>query len=359
MGILWTITTATFKMLTRNKQSLFFTWFFPLMLMLAIGYLTQGNGGASVAVGMVHSSSNTVATQIVDGLKKVEAMDITTGTQEEELKALSDNKRDLVVVIPDEIGAGGSATIDIYENAGKPQQSGIAQMIVTQAFGEVERQMTQAPHVFVFESKKVDSTERRYIDFLVPGIIAMSIMQLGIFGTAFVIVDAKQKGVLKRVLATPIASWQYVIGNMLARLVLSMSQAAILVAVAHFAFDVQFRHWGWLLLLVILGNAVFLSIGLFISGVAKTVESVPVLGNLIVFPMLLLGGIFFPTTGLPDWLSAIVDRLPVALLADLMRNTVTLDKGFSDVWVSLLSLFVWVVIAVILANTFFRLQEKD
>ena len=98
---------------------------------------------------------------------------------------------------------------------------------------------------------------------------------------------------------------------MLARLILSMTQAGILITVAWLVFDVHFNHWGWLLSLIVLGNIVFLSLGLFVSGLAKTVESVPVLANLIAFPMLLLGGIFFPTDNLPDWLrrwSAGTDR---------------------------------------------------
>lgn len=359
MGILYSITIATLKTLIRNKQTIFFIWFLPLTLMLVIGYLTQGNDSASVSVGIVYSSQNQVASQIVDGLKKVDALDITTNSKDDELAALSDNKRDLVVVIPENVSVQAPATIDVYENAGKPQQAGIGRMIVTQAFDQIERQVTQVPQLFTLETKKVDSTERRYIDFLVPGIIAMTIMQLGIFGTAFAIVDAKQKGVLKRVIATPISPWQFVLGNMLARLVLSLFQSAILVAVARIVFGVHFNHWGWLIGLVILGNAVFLSIGLWISGIAKTVETVPVLGNLIVFPMLLLGGIFFPTTGLPEWLAAIVTKLPIALLADLMRNTVTLDKGFAEVWPSLLELGAWAIVAIILANAFFRLQEKE
>jgi ABC-2 type transport system permease protein len=313
--------------------------------MLIIGYVTQSSD-VSIRLGVVYDHTNTPAQTVVDAMSKVSALQITTDSKEAELAAIQDNKRDLVIDIPND-----TKTITVYSNPSNPSQSVIGKMIVQQFF--------QGPATVQLVDAAVSAKPIRYIDFLVPGIIAMTIMQLGIFGTAFAIVDAKQKGVLKRVIATPIRPWQYIGGNMVARLILSLSQAAILITVATLVFGVHFNHWIWLVSLIILGNIVFLSLGLFVSGIAKTVESVPVLANLIAFPMLLLGGIFFPTTGLPEWLKLVVDKLPIAVLADLMRSTVTLDKGFGDVWQQLLILVVWAALCLVLANTFFKLQERD
>lgn len=361
MKPLWTITLSTLKMLFRNKQSLFFTWLVPLLLMLVIGFVTK-NGSTTISLGVVYNHDNTAAQQVVDALQKVEVLNISTGSTTEEKTQLQDNKRDLVLIFPDNFALTPSSTptqLTVIENISKPIQTKIGQMVVTQFFNQMQQQISQTQPWFTFTTETESVKTLRYIDFLVPGIIAMTILQLGIFGTAFAIVDAKQKGILKRIMATPIAPWQYILGNMLARLVLSLTQAAILVGVATLVFDVQFHHWLWLIGLVILGNAVFLSLGLFISGVSKTTESVPVLGNLIVFPQLLLGGVFFATDSLPSWLKLIVDKLPVAVLSDLMRQTVTLDKTFMDVWPLLLVLVGWAVLALFLANTFFSMQEKE
>lgn len=357
----FSITLATLKMLFRNKQSLFFTWFLPLCLMLIIGYVTRSNT-TTIRLGVVYDHSNTSAQTVVDAMSAVEALEMTTGTKAEETAELEDNKRDLVLELPEGFTlqpTGTPTAVTMYENVANPAQSAVGKLVVQQFFQQFQLQASQAPTLFQLNTEQLEGKSVRYVDFLVPGIIAMTIMQLGIFGTAFAIVDAKQKGVLKRVIATPIRPWQYVLGNMVARLVLSMTQAAILVTVAILVFDVQFNNWIWLISLIVLGNMVFLSLGLFISGLAKTVESVPVLANLIAFPMLLLGGIFFPTTSLPEWLKLIVDKLPIAVLADLMRSTVTLDKTMSEVYVQLLILIGWAIFAMILANSFFRLQERD
>lgn len=348
-------------MLLRNKQSLFFTVFLPLCLMLVIGYVTQSND-LSIKLGVAYDHSNAAAQTVVDAMKNVDALEVTTGTAAEEKAELEDNKRDVVLEIPAAfslVPAAQPTQITVYENQANPSQSAVGSMIVQQFFQQFQLQASGAPTLVELKKEQITTSSARYVDFLVPGIIAMTIMQLGIFGTAFAIVDAKQKGVLKRVMATPVRPWQYIMGNVVARLILSILQSAILVAVARLVFDVHFSNWGWLLLLVVLGNVVFLSLGLFISGVAKTVETVPVLGNLIVMPMLLLGGIFFPTTNLPEWLKFVVDKLPVAVLADLMRSTVTLGKGLSDVYMPLIILGVWAVLMLILANVFFKLQEQD
>lgn len=361
MNTFLSITKTTLKMLLRNKQSLFFTLFLPLFLMLVIGYVTRSSD-TTIRLGVVYDYNNVAAQTVIDAMSNVDALEVTTDTLEAEQEQLKNNKRDLLVEIPSDFSLQPKAeptTITLYENMANPAQSGIGTMIVQQFFQQFQLQAAQVPNTFEFKKQEVTTTSGRYIDFLVPGIIAMTIMQLGIFGTAFAIVDAKQKGILKRVIATPVRPWQYVIGNMVARLCMSLMQAAILVIVARLVFDVHFQHWAWLVGLIILGNIVFLSLGLFISGVAKTVETVPILGNLVVFPMLMLGGIFFPTTNLPDWLKIAVDKLPIALLADLMRSTVTYGKSFSEVYPSLLWLAGWAVLALFLANHFFRLQEQD
>lgn len=362
MKAFFSITITALKMLFRNKQSLFFTWFLPLFLMLIIGYVTRETD-TTIRLGVVYNHDNPATVQVVSALRNVDALEITDGTIDDEKAQLQDNKRDIVAVLPETFSFAPAdqqpITVTLYENQSNPAQSAIGVMIVRQFFQEMSIQATHAPQLFQFATEQLSAKTMRYVDFLVPGILAMTIMQLGIFGTAFSIVDAKQKGILKRIIATPVRPWQFVIGNMLARLTLSLTQAIILITVAALVFDVHFSHWGWLTGLIVIGNIIFLSLGLFISGVAKTVESVPVLANLIAFPMMLLGGVFFPTTNLPEWLKVIVDKLPIAILADLLRKTTTLGKTLSEVWLSLLLLIVWAIVALLLANFFFRVQERE
>lgn len=358
----WSIALTTLKILVRNKQTLFFTGIMPLLIMVVIGYVTQSGSSGKLSLGIVYAESNPEAKMVVETLKKIETLEITTGSEVDEKAALEDNKRDSVIVLPENFSLSQNTNptnIIIYQNITNPVQGALTESVIQQIFSGIERQSKNLPPAFVYEKRSVQSSDIKYIDFLVYGILGMTIMQLGIFSTAFAVVEAKSKGVLKRLMATPIAPWQYILGNMVARLIISIGQSAILLIVATLIFDVHFQNWSWLIGLIILGNGVFLSLGLFISGLAKTVETVPVLANLIAFPMLLLGGVFFPTTRLPDWLKIVVEKLPIAALTGMLRDTVGLGMGFSEVKIPFITLVVWLFIALFLANTFFRLQEKE
>ncbi len=329
--------------------------------MLVIGYVSD-SGQAGFRIGIAQPEPRNGAEVLGTYLEKIDGVELTIGDPVTEKEQLEKNKRDVVVELP----AGFSLApqeqeeqVVIYQNAANPQIAGVATLLIQQVFQQAQLVGSGSQGWITVEQKRLEAQAFRYVDFLVPGIIAMTIMQLGIFGTAFAIVDAKQKGVLRRVMATPVRPWQFVLGNMVARLVLSLMQAAILIAVAILAFQVEFHNWWWLIGLILLGNIVFLSLGLFVSGVAKTVETVPFIANLIAFPMMLLGGIFFPTTAFPDWLRKIVDFLPIAPLADLMRDMVTIGKPFSEGWVKLVILLVWAVVAGVMASLSFKLQERD
>ena len=105
------ITLTTLKMLFRNKQSLFFTWFLPLCLMLIIGYVTRSND-VSIRLGVVYDHANTSAQTIVDAMSTVDALEVTTDSKELETAALQDNKRDLVIELPND----ALNEIKVYEN---------------------------------------------------------------------------------------------------------------------------------------------------------------------------------------------------------------------------------------------------
>jgi ABC-2 type transport system permease protein len=98
--------------------------------------------------------------------------------------------------------------------------------------------------------------------------------------------------------------------------------------------------------------------GFTISGVSKTQESVPAVANLIAFPMLFLGGTFFPIQSFPEWLQPIASYLPLTFLTDALREVMTKDASLWDIRMDLLWMTVWAVILVFLASWVFSFEEK-
>jgi ABC-2 type transport system permease protein len=87
----------------------------------------------------------------------------------------------------------------------------------------------------------------RYIEFLLPGLIALSVMQMSVFSVAFVFTQYKEKGVLKRLLATPMKPLQFVAANAITRLIVSVVQAAIFIVMGILLFKVHIIGSYWLL----------------------------------------------------------------------------------------------------------------
>jgi ABC-2 type transport system permease protein len=209
------------------------------------------------------------------------------------------------------------------------------------------------------KTQAVQAREIRTIDYLLPGILAMSIMQIGLFATAQPLVALRVQGVLKRLGATPLSRRTLLTAYIALRLTIALVQTAIIVAIGRFAFQVAMvgSWWefsGW----VLLGNLTFLSIGFFMAAVSKNEESCIAVGNIINLPMILLSGIFFPVSGLPAFLQALVDLVPLNYLADALRQVMVDAPPLHDAKTNAMALAAWVVVMVILAVRFFSWDSR-
>ena len=103
----------------------------------------------------------------------------------------------------------------------------------------------------------------------------------------------------------------------------------------------------------------FLGLGFTISGFSKTVDSVPVIANLVVFPMMFLGGTFFAIENMPGWLQLIAKFLPLTFFSTSLREIMTKGSGLEKIWPDILGMVVWGVILITLSTITFRFQERD
>ena len=350
-------------MFLRNRQALFFTLFTPLIIMTVFGFLGFDRV-PKIDVGYAITAPPTEGTKaIIEQLKQVPAFEMKGGTEVEERQAIADGERSVVFIIPydlvPDVQDGSSREILVLTNAGEEQQASTAVGILNQFLDKTNLAINRSPILLTARTESVNARNLKYIDFLVPGIVALSIMQMSVFSVAFVFADYKEKGILKRLLATPMRPYQFVTANVVTRLLVSILQAAVLIAVGVLLFKAHvFGSYLLMLLVVILGAIMFLGLGFTISGIASSVESVPALANLVVFPMFFLGGTFFSLDIMPDWLQNIARFLPLTYFSDALRSVMIDDAGFGDISKDLLWMAGWAVVLVILANFTFAFEEK-
>ncbi len=363
MYTIWTLTIASFKMFVRNRQALFFTFFTPLLIIVIFGAIGF-DSTPKINVGVAIEGRITPETQnFINQLQKNPVFKLKYGSLSSEQKAIESGDRAVVIDVTNNPFTQASPNnqptpLIILQNTGDAQ-AGVTISIINQMLDQATLARSQATPIVIPSIKEINSHNLKYIDFLLPGLIAMSVMQLSVFSVAFVFVDFKEKGILKRVLATPVQPYQFVIANIITRLVIAVIQALFFILVGVIFFHVQvIGSYVLILLSVILGAIMFLGLGFTISGLSKTTESVPAFANLIVFPMLFLGGTFFAVDAMPMWLQYVSKILPLTYFSHAVRDVMTKGASISQIGVDLLVMVIWSIVLVTLAILTFRFDEK-
>jgi ABC-2 type transport system permease protein len=364
MHSLSTLTAASLKMFLRNRQALFFSLFMPLLILFIFGSIDFGRD-APVHIGIALHNPSPATTAMIDHVKSAKSLAVSTGTLDAELAALREGSRAAVIDLPDNPLAPTTApatapAIQVYVNAGRPIESATALAVLNQFADKAALAAAGAKPLFTFSTQDVSARNFRYIDFLLPGIMAMAIMQMSVFSVAFVFARYKEQGILKRLMATPLRPSQFVTANILTRLLMSVAQAAIFLAVGVGWFHVHvFGSWPLLAAAIVLGALMFLGLGFTISGLSKTTETVPVLSNILVFPMLFIGNVFFSISNMAPWLQAIAKFLPLTYFASALRAIINGDAAAGELQRDFVGMAVWAVVLVTLATITFRIQDKE
>ena len=227
--------------------------------------------------------------------------------------------------------------------------------VIQSAVDELNFAITGAERVVTLTEESVEARDLGYIDFLMPGVIGMAIMQLGLFSVAFSFVTMKREGVLRRLLATPLNPTSLLVAQVITRLIVVVIQTVILAAVAVFLFGAEFAgNFFAVLLAAAMGGAVFLAMGFAVSGWARTEQQAAPLANIVSLPMMFLSGVFFSRDVLPGILQRITDFLPLTYLVEAIRGMTVEGDTVLMQWPNFLGLAVWLVVAFIIANRTFR-----
>jgi ABC-2 type transport system permease protein len=364
LGVFWALFVASVKMFIRNRAAVFFSLVLPLVIMLIFGVLNF-EATAEIDLGVVDEADSEASAGLIEALGEYDYLVIASGDRGAELAALEAGDRDFVLVIPEGWAPvlGQPSGLVAYAGTGDPQQAQVAQGLMQQAVGQSAVSVATgggaaggggffgAPPV---EFEQVESRNLGYIDFLVPGIVGMTIMQLGLFGVAFGFVQLKRTGALRRLFATPTSPAYFLSAQVLSRLVLSFVQVAILLGVGIWFGLQMFGDYFSVAVIVLIGSVIFLGVGFAIAGWAKNEDQAAPVANLISLPMMFLSGVFFPRDAMPDFLAAITQFMPLTYVNEALRAIVNNGSALTTLGPQLLGMGVWAVICFFLAVWLFR-----
>ncbi|KAA3628215.1 MAG: ABC transporter permease [Proteobacteria bacterium] len=181
----------------------------------------------------------------------------------------------------------------------------------------------------------------RYIDWLLPGVLGMNIMFSSLFGVGYVVVRYRKNGFLKRLNATPLRPVEFLLAQILSRLIINLITATILYIGVSLALDIRMEgSYLQLYVIAILGTFSMIALGLVIASRTTSEELAGGLLNVLTWPMMVLSGVWFSLEGSGELLQAVARLLPLTHMLEAARATMLDGAGWSEVSGNLLVLAV-------------------
>ncbi|MCX6326050.1 MAG: ABC transporter permease [Bacteroidia bacterium] len=182
-------------------------------------------------------------------------------------------------------------------------------------------------------------TGTRYIDFLVPGLIAMGVMMSSMWGISYGIIEKRSKKLLRRLVATPMKKSHFLIALITVRITMNFIESLVLFLFALFAFKMTIQgDISALILMFLAGNIAFAGLAVLVSSHTSNTEVGNGLINVVVMPMMVLSGIFFSYQNFPEWSLPVIKNLPLTMLTDGIRSIFNEGAGYNELAMPILIL---------------------
>lgn len=365
MSALLALTVANIRSYTRDRAALFWTLAFPLIFIFMFGFIFQGSGGGgSLQIAWADADGSSQSAGLHDRFVAQDGVDLEVLSEADALASMRAGDVDAVIVVPAgygstvEASAGGAggapALLTVYTDPSRQAVTGSVYQAIAAVLGVVN--LDGRPPLVVPEPRTIATETLNFISYFVPSMLGLSVMQVGLFASIPLVAD-REKLILKRLAATPLKRWQLVGSNVLMRLLIAFTQAAVIVAVGALVFDVQIT--GSLLLtavFVVLGALSFLAFGYVIASFAKTEDSANGMTSVVQFPMMFLSGTFFQIDQMPDVLQGVARIIPLTYLSDALRQVMVGGAPFAPLWLCAVVLLGWLIVGYGIASWKFRWQ---
>jgi ABC-2 type transport system permease protein len=352
------LTIANVKSLVRDRAALFWTLVFPVMFVFLFGWIFGGSGDTKISVGIVDEDMTVVSQQLTSAFSDVELISLKPGNLDEQKAAMQRGDVSAIIVIPEgtqaAVGAKQQIALHVYVDPTKTQTTQVIAGIAAQIANGFNLRLAGGTSILGVSQQSLTSTDISAVAYLVPSILAMALMQLGVFA-AIPLVQQREKGILKRMGATPLPRWMLVASNVLLRLMVAIVDAVVILGVGALFFKVSITGNPLaVVFFVLLGAAAFLALGFMLASFLKTEDQASGVVQVVQIPMMFLSGIFFSFDFLPSFLQTVARLLPLTYLADALRQVMVNGTQIAPLPVDLAVLTGWLVVCLGVAARSFR-----
>jgi len=345
------------KIFLRDRQSIFFSLFFPVVFLSIFAFI-RGSGQEPISLGVADQSGSELAAGFIEELRRDPAFAVVMGTEEDLREQLVAGEQTLLLVLPagfEESAAGDAATgLRLLADTSQFNQLPLVEPMLEQKLAALERELLGTEAMFDLQVENVQALSQSYLDFLLPGLLAMTLMQLSVAGSGYNVVEFRRKGILKRLFVTPLRPGDFVAAIVAARLGIVLIQLSVLLAFALLVLDVNMvGNLAEFYLVAMLASIVFLNIGFCIGSMAKTQQAIMAIGNVVIFPQIVLSGVFYPIDAMPDLVQPLAQVLPLTFVVSALRDIAVAGASLAEIAPSLLGMAAWLVVGFALATRMF------
>ena len=293
----------------RDKGSLLWSFILPPMIIAVVALAFSNGGSAIFKVGLVGDSHLPAAWEEANYIES-----ITFDSKPKAIERIRHHQLDLLIDNRD-TDTGNPPSYHYNPTSSKAD--------ALQALLKPEGN---------WQAEAISGREIRYIDWVIPGVLAMNLMFSGLYGVGYVIVRYRKNGVLKRLQATPVSPLMFLCAQLLSRLIIMLITSVLVFAGTHYFLDfLMLGRYMDLFAVALLGNICLLSMGLLIASRLANEEFANGLLNLLTFPMLLLSELWFSLEGAPGWMTAISELLPLTHMVQAARAIMLEGASLSEI----------------------------
>ncbi len=349
--LLWRQFVMEWRLYSRDRVAMFWTFAFPVVLLLGFGTIFRDGGGPKLSVVRVQSPVPTPRDAALDQALKDLHLQVQS-LPKAEAEARWSRGETAAQLEPE--GEGYRLRLNSYLMA----QAGATAGLVNQAWLVAQARLSGSPEPQRIPAQVESPGHKRstnYASFLLPGLLGLNLVSMGLFSVGMVNVSYREKGKFRRLAVTPLPKWIFLLGQVLHRLTVTVVQAAILLLVGRLVFGIQNQgSFLDLLLIMTLGTGCFMAFGFALSGFAETSEGYAAISNLVFFPLMMLSGVYFTLDAAPAWLQQAVAVMPLAPFIRTLRAVFNDGAGLAGHGVGLLIVLAWALAAFALAVRRFR-----
>ena len=347
------ITLARLREFVRRPEAVFWVYFFPVLMVIVLGVAFRNQKVETFDVDVINSSG---AASIVESLKLESRIKPHLFDEDKSRERLRTGKTTLAISTDSSGSQSNAPAISDVEYIFDPARPG---SLAARNLVDTQLQKSAGRTDVI---KAIDTVYSEpggtYVDFLVPGLLAMGLMGGGMWGVGYAIVDLRIRKLLKRFMATPMRRTHFLLGMMTSRLIFMIPQIFVLLVVAYLLFGVVvYGNWFSVALIVLLGAIEFAAIGLLVGSRAQTLETASGLMNLVMLPMWTLSGIFFSYERFPELVQPIIKLLPLTPVIDALRAIMMDGKSITTLGPELIVIIAWSVIPFVIALAIFRWND--